>query len=52
MVDFQILHSLFSVLDPPRCADAFRDCFPVVEKRQEAEFRRAVNAWYREVQVL
>ena len=47
---FQIIYFLFSVLDPAECHARFRPCWPVVERKQEADFRRAVSAWYKELQ--
>lgn len=46
----QIIHFLFSVLDPAECHARFRPCWPVVERKQEADFRRTVSAWYKELQ--
>ena len=41
---------MFSVLDPAECHARFRPCWPVVERKQEADFRRVVSAWYKELQ--
>ena len=47
---FQIIYFLFSVLDPSECHARFRPCWPVLERKQEADFRRTVSAWYKEIQ--
>ena len=47
----EVLHFLFHSLDPLKCADHFRDCWPVLERRQEADFRKAANAWHKELRV-
>ena len=46
----QVIHFLFSVLDPVKCHERFRPSWPVVERKQEADFRRTVATWYKELQ--
>ncbi len=46
----QTTYFLFATLDPARCQTYFRSCWPLVEKKQEAEFRKKVFAWYKELQ--
>ena len=46
----QVLHFLFSQLVPDRAKAEFRDCWPILDKKQEAEFRRKVVTLVKEVQ--
>jgi hypothetical protein len=45
----QVFHFLLSVLLPERARDEFRDCWPVLDRKQEAEFRRKVVGLVKEV---
>jgi len=45
-----VVHFLFNKLDGPRSQDIFRDVWPIIEKKQEAEFRKKVRLWLVEVQ--
>ncbi len=47
----QIIHFLYQTYDKEKCSNELRDCWPIIEKRQEAEFRRNVFAWYKDLQV-
>ena len=46
----QVLHFLLSQLVPDRAKAEFRDCWPILDKKQEAEFRRKVVTLVKEVQ--
>ncbi|XP_046460771.1 uncharacterized protein LOC124207389 isoform X2 [Daphnia pulex] len=45
-----VVHFLFTKLDGPRSQDIFRDVWPIIERKQEAEFRKKVRLWLVEVQ--
>jgi len=46
----QVFHFLLSQLVPDRAKAEFRDCWPILDKKQEAEFRRKVVLLVKEVQ--
>jgi hypothetical protein len=48
---FQIVHFLFVKLDGQRSETSFRDCWPIFDKKIEADFRRVCFNWYKELQV-
>ena len=37
-------------MDKDRAENLFRDCWPIFEKKQEAEFRKNCYNWYKEIQ--
>jgi len=45
----QVVHFLFTLVDDKRCAKDFRDCFPTIDKKTEALFRRNAFNWYNEL---
>ncbi|XP_045619316.1 uncharacterized protein dgt6 [Procambarus clarkii] len=45
-----ILHFLFVCIDREKAAKVFRDCWPLLEKKQEAQFHRATFDWYKSLQ--
>jgi HAUS augmin-like complex subunit 6 len=45
-----VVHFLFTKLDEPRSREIFRDVWPIIERKQEAEFRKKVRSWLVEVQ--
>ena len=45
-----VVHFLFTKLDAKRTAEVFRDVWPIVDKKQEAEFRKKVKMWLTEIQ--
>jgi hypothetical protein len=47
----QVVYFLFHTLDIDKCNSDFRDCWPIVEKKQEADFRRNAHQWYKDLQV-
>lgn len=44
-----VVHFLFTKLDGPKSAVLFRDVWPIVDKKQEAEFRKKVKSWFTEI---
>jgi len=38
----QVFHALFIILSREKASTEFRDCWPILDKRQEADFRRRV----------
>ncbi|KAL5004787.1 hypothetical protein ScPMuIL_018243 [Solemya velum] len=40
-----VLYFLFTKLNPAICREEFRDCWPVTEKKQEAQFRKTCTNW-------
>ncbi|XP_069138620.1 HAUS augmin-like complex subunit 6 isoform X2 [Argopecten irradians] len=40
-----VLHFLFNKLNPIMCREEFRDCWPVLDKQQEQQFRRTCHNW-------
>jgi hypothetical protein len=51
LLSFQIVYFLFHKLDAGLAFNTFRDVYPVLDKKQEAEFRKKVFVWYKELQV-
>lgn len=45
-----VVHFLFSKLDGPRAVQVFRSVWPIVDRKQEAEFRKKVKIWFSEIQ--
>ena len=48
---FQVIHFLFCKLDVTKSEIQFRDCWPIFDKKVEADFRRVCFNWYKELQV-
>jgi len=46
----QVMYFLFKKLDGERCRQEFRDCWPVLDKKQESEFRKKCSNWLKEIQ--
>lgn len=44
-----IVHFLFKKLDPAKTTEVFRDVWPIVDRKQEAEFRKKVKNWLVEI---
>ncbi|XP_043916299.1 HAUS augmin-like complex subunit 6 [Protopterus annectens] len=44
-----VSHFLFEKLDRARCKDAFRFCWPPLDKKQDAEYRKVCLDWMREI---
>ncbi|XP_033750059.1 uncharacterized protein LOC117334504 isoform X2 [Pecten maximus] len=40
-----VLYFLFNKLNPIMCREEFRDCWPVLDKQQEQQFRRTCHNW-------
>lgn len=48
---FQLIcHFLFHKLDRQKAAEVFRDVWPIVDKKQEAQFRKKVQQWFNQIQ--
>ncbi|KAK4304245.1 hypothetical protein Pmani_023799 [Petrolisthes manimaculis] len=45
-----LLHFLFMSIDPERAAKVFRDCWPIVERKQGMLFQKATFEWYKSLQ--
>ncbi|ESN95276.1 hypothetical protein HELRODRAFT_179619 [Helobdella robusta] len=45
----EVLYFLFNKLDPVRCYSDFRDCWPILDKKQEQHFRRQVTNWLNQI---
>lgn len=45
-----ILHFLFVCIDQEKAAKVFRDCWPFIDKKQEAQFHKATFEWYKSLQ--
>lgn len=45
-----VVHFLFTKLDGSRTLEVFRDVWPIVDKKQEQEFRKKVKLWLVEIQ--
>ncbi|XP_023338130.1 HAUS augmin-like complex subunit 6, partial [Eurytemora carolleeae] len=41
----QVTHFLLSLLNLERSKSEFRDCWPPLDKKQEAEYRKKVTVW-------
>ena len=48
----KIVHFLFCKLDATKSEIQFRDCWPIFDKKVEADFRRVCFNWYKELQTL
>ncbi|CAH1254811.1 HAUS6 [Branchiostoma lanceolatum] len=44
-----VTHYLFNRLDPIMAREAFRDCWPIYDKKGEQQFRRTVNNWMTQI---
>nr|XP_033776551.1 HAUS augmin-like complex subunit 6 [Geotrypetes seraphini] len=44
-----IVHFLFSKLDSSRCKDTFRHCWPPLDKKRDAEFRKLCCEWLKKI---
>ena len=48
---FQLIcHFLFHKLDHQKANEIFRDVWPIVDKKQEAQFRKKVQQWFYQIQ--
>ncbi|XP_025077932.1 HAUS augmin-like complex subunit 6 [Pomacea canaliculata] len=45
-----VLYFLFSRLNPVMCRQEFRDCWPIVDKKAETQFRRLCCMWLQNIQ--
>lgn len=45
-----ILHFLFVCIDRDKASKVFRDCWPLLDKRQESQFYKATFEWYKSLQ--
>ena len=45
-----VVHFLLTKLDSARAQEIFRDVWPIVDRKQEAEFRKKVKLWFAEIQ--
>ncbi|KAJ1218467.1 hypothetical protein NDU88_006046 [Pleurodeles waltl] len=46
---YVVAYFLFSRLDPPRCKETFRYCWPPMDKKRDAEFRKLCCEWLRSI---
>lgn len=46
---FTVFHFLFTKLDGTRCKEAFRYCWPPLDKKRDAEFRKVCCEWLRKI---
>jgi hypothetical protein len=42
----QVLFFLFGILDKDKRTTDFRDCYPILDKKAESQFRQKAYAWY------
>merc|ERR1712012_183600 len=47
----KVIHFLLCKLDKEKSETLFRDCWPIFDKKMEAEFRRVCFNWYKELQM-
>ena len=40
------MYFLFGILDKEKRAADFRDCYPILDKKSESQFRQKAYAWY------
>ena len=40
------MYFMFGILDKERRAADFRDCYPILDKKVESQFRQKAYAWY------
>ncbi|XP_072260498.1 HAUS augmin-like complex subunit 6 [Pyxicephalus adspersus] len=46
---YVVFHFLFSKLNAVQCRDVFRHCWPPLDKKKDAEFRKASYDWLRKI---
>lgn len=46
-----VLHFLFDRLNPTLFKEQFRDCWPVLDRKAEMQFRKVCNTWLSSIQV-
>ncbi|XP_053321869.1 HAUS augmin-like complex subunit 6 [Spea bombifrons] len=46
---YVVFHFLFGKLDNARCEEVFRYCWPHMDKKRDAEFRKACCEWLRKI---
>lgn len=46
-----VSHFLFFNLDPVLCKERFRSCWPIFDKKQEREFRKACCDWLKDISI-
>ncbi|XP_069622314.1 HAUS augmin-like complex subunit 6 isoform X2 [Ranitomeya imitator] len=46
---YVVFHFLFASLDSARCKEAFRYCWPPLDKKKDAEFRKASCEWLKKI---
>ncbi|KAM8933538.1 HAUS augmin-like complex subunit 6 [Pelodytes ibericus] len=46
---FVVFHFLFAKLDSVRCKEVFRHCWPPLDKKRDADFRKACCDWLRKI---
>ncbi|XP_075066809.1 HAUS augmin-like complex subunit 6 isoform X2 [Mixophyes fleayi] len=46
---YVVFHFLFAKLDSVRCKEVFRYCWPPLDKKKDAEFRKAVCDWLKKI---
>ncbi|KAM8881246.1 HAUS augmin-like complex subunit 6 [Synchiropus picturatus] len=44
-----IIHFLLGKLNPTRCQETYRFCWPVLNQKMDADFRKATCTWLREI---
>ena len=42
---YHVTHFLFEILDPKETETVFKGCWPLFDKKQEPEYRRAAFTW-------
>lgn len=47
---YHVVHFLFYQLDKPQAVETFRDVWPIIDKKQEAQFRKRVQQWLTQIQ--
>ena len=45
-----VTYFLFRKLDPNKATETFRDVWPIVDKKQEAQYRKRVQQWFAYIQ--
>ncbi|KAG7164122.1 HAUS augmin-like complex subunit 6-like [Homarus americanus] len=45
-----LLHFLFVCIDQEKAAKVFRDCWPLIDRKQESQFHKATFEWYKSLQ--
>ncbi|KAM4709930.1 HAUS augmin-like complex subunit 6 [Discoglossus pictus] len=46
---YMVFHFLFGKLDSARCKEVFRYCWPPLDKKRDADFRKACCEWLRKI---